>query len=389
MTRNPDGRAPWYSANSSSAPHDRAAEQARRDRKAERYELRSGLWRATGLERCRDCGRVAVTPGGSVGVRVVKGGGSGFSGLATCGSVWACPVCAAKIAARRGDELARVLSWAVGEGHTVAMLTLTARHHERQALSVLWDGVQAAWGAVTSGRAWQATRDGFGVLGWARAVEVTHGANGWHPHLHVVLVLEGRVERERVEALGAALWPRWERALERRGLSALRAPGLDIRASVGEVRDALAAYLVKALAMEATAGHGKRGREGGRAPFQLLADLVRDGEARDHALWREWETTSRGRRQLTWSRDLRALAGMADEQTDEQIAGEDVEGEDVLVLDAVTWRAVRDEQGALLVAADRWGVAGARAWLRGRGLPWVEPLPGGRGEGLRGRLRRR
>lgn len=351
----------------------RAEAARRRDAKRARYDLRGALWRVSTLDRCRDCGRVAVAPGGAVALRIGADGGAGFAGVSTCGSVWACPVCAAKIAARRGDELAQVLTWATEQGHTVAMVTLTARHHAGMRLAPLWDAVGGAWRSLLTGRAWQATRDAYGVLGWARAVEVTHGDNGWHPHIHAVLVLRGSVSEDRVARLGEALWARWERALGRRGLTALRAPGLDIRSSAAEVRAGLAAYVVKALAMEATAGHSKQGRRGGRAPFQILADLTRDGLADDAALWAEWEQSSRGRKQLTWSVGLRAMAGLAAEVSDEDVAAEDVGGDDVLILEPAAWRAVRDEQGALLTAADRWGVAGARAWLRARGVPWREP----------------
>ena len=34
---------------------------------------------------------------------------AGFGGLVTCGSVWACPVCAAKVATKRAEDLAAVL----------------------------------------------------------------------------------------------------------------------------------------------------------------------------------------------------------------------------------------------------------------------------------------
>lgn len=375
---------PWYYANNSSAaggaPADdvqREQERARRGRKVERYERRSLLWEVSGLERVRKCGRVAVDAGGSVGLRIA-GGRAGYSGLATCGSVWACPVCASKIARQRSDDLGHVLSWAVGEGQTVAMLTLTGRHHKGQPLRALWDTIVKAWASVTSGRPWQRIRDAWGLLGFVRVIEVTHGAeHGWHPHLHVVLVLEGEQTRECVEKLGEAIWPRWLRALERRGLTALRAPGLDIRTSADDVAEGIAAYFVKSLAAEATHGHAKHGRGGGRTPFQILADFGATGDADDLALWREWEEVSKGRRQLTWSQGLRELAGLAAEQSDEEIAEMDLGTDDVLVMDAQTWRAVAPVQVHLLIAAERFGLPGARGWLRTRGLPWKEHAGGG------------
>lgn len=45
----------------------------------------------------------------------------------TCGSVWACPVCAATVAARRAEERARVLGAVHESGGSPFMLTLTIR----------------------------------------------------------------------------------------------------------------------------------------------------------------------------------------------------------------------------------------------------------------------
>lgn len=399
--------AAWYYANSSSKKDEsREAEQVarRRDRKRQRYDLRTHVWSVSSIERCRKCGRVSVKGDGAVGLRT-SGDSAGFSGLSTCGSVWVCPVCAAKVARRRGEELGQVLAWSVDQGHTAFMLTLTARHHAGMRLTDTWTGVQNAWQRITSGRAWAGEsdrecaarrerwetgprgmiagkpwvpqkigiRDQWGLLGWARAIEVTHGhAAGWHPHLHIVGVLEGEQTRDCVERLGDALWPLWESALEREGLSALRGPGLDIRTSSDDVAEGLAKYLVKSLAMEAVHGHAKDGRGGSRSPFQILADVTATGDADDLDLWHEYEQASHGRRQLTWSQGLRELAGLGEEQTDEEIAAEEVEGDDVLVFTRDTWAVIAPQQVDLLIATERFGLPGARAWLRQRDLDWIE-----------------
>ncbi|OLM28013.1 hypothetical protein Ae717Ps2_6863c [Pseudonocardia sp. Ae717_Ps2] len=43
-------------------------------------------------------------------------GTAGFGGLATCGSVWACPVCSAKISARRSKDLEQLINWNADRG---------------------------------------------------------------------------------------------------------------------------------------------------------------------------------------------------------------------------------------------------------------------------------
>lgn len=162
-----------------------------------------------------------------------------------------------------------------------------------QTSSALQTGVERGAGRI---------RDEWGITGWARAFEATHGREaGWHPHFHIVLVLDGKQDRAAFEAVGEQLWPLWERALHKRGLSALRGPGLDIRTNADEVAEGLSRYLTKQMAMEATHGHAKQGRAGGRTPFQILNDVVTTGDADDLDLWHEWEQASHGRRQLTWS----------------------------------------------------------------------------------------
>lgn len=353
--------------------------EAARDRSEERKDGRFGQrtdgWEKSMLERVAKCGRVSITPGGGVGLRLSgtaeygdMGASAGFAGLATCGSVWSCPVCAAKIAARRSMDLESVLDWAVEQGHTVGMLTLTARHHRGQSLRQVWDGVQGAWGSVTSGKSWQSIAQDWGIVGWARAVEVTHGDAGWHPHLHVVIVLEGEQPPACMEKLGEAIWPRWLRGLERRGFTALRGPGLDIRCSTDETATGIAAYFTKQLAMEVTGGHGKAGR-GNRTPFQILADLNAGYLGDDLDLWHEWQEASQRRRQLTWSQALRKLAGLQQELTDDEVVEESPDdSEDILFMDAATWQVVLWNQVKLLLAAENGGWIAAQRWLTDQGL---------------------
>lgn len=344
-------------------------------RKSGRYGVRSQLWGVTTLKRVRNCGRVPVDPNGSVALRVGPGN-SGFAGLVTCGSVWACPVCSWKIAGRRAEELTQVFDGVLAAGNTLGMLTLTARHHRGQKLDGLWKAMNRAWSRVTSGGGWVRLRDQYG-LEWVRVTEVRHGRNGWHPHQHIGMSLAGHVTDDQAKDLEGRLWALWSRALRREGLTADREHGIDVRVrhtSAGALE--LAQYMVKSLAAELTAGDEKTGREpGSRAPFEVLADLVATGDADDLDLWREWERVSHGKRQMTWSRGFRQKYVAEEELTDEELAAADEGGDDVLLMDRPTWATVAPVQGELLVAADRFGAVGARAWLRRRGLSWVEVCP--------------
>ena len=111
--------------------------------------------------------------------------------------------------------------------------------------------------------------------------------------------------------------------------------------------------------------------------MQLLADAVETYEKSALARWWEWEQASEGRRQLTWStgaRDLRKLAGLGAEDTDEDIVAEDLDSEIRLGLSADAWECVERAQlgPELLAVAENGGLDAARNWLSVRGLVWSE-----------------
>lgn len=346
----------------------------------------------------RKCGRVTILPQDHPhhGYVQVRAGSAetpaGFGGLATCGSVWACPVCAAKIAAKRVADMEALAAWALGEGQALAMITLTVRHHAGHGLAEVWDAVRAGWHAITSGRAWISDQATFGVGGWVRAVEVTHGEHGWHVHVHALVVLASDPSGAAPYMLGLRLWKRWERGITRKGFTALRDQGgLDVRVydpaigraefdprypgkGVGDGSDAR-----RRLALEVANGQSKKGAGENRHPFEILAALEAEPTASDVALWREWETGSKGRRQLTWSKGLRDRAGLDAEITDEEAAAEEVaDGEIIALIPQHAWWRMASVAWALLDAIDSGGSRAGREWLAAHGVPYQRDERGGR-----------
>jgi hypothetical protein len=349
----------------------------RRANRRRRGHLRHQLRGLTSLPRLRDCGAKIVTGFGGPILRI-SGEPServaGYAGLVTCGSTWACPVCAAKISARRADELSQVMRTVLTAGGSASLITLTMRHHSGHRLKDLWQGLSSAWRGVISGKQWTQDQELGGLLGWVRVVEATHGRNGWHLHVHALVCWERSVSLELVQDIGHRMWQRWTRVLERRGLTSWKhRGGVDVRmATLGT--DNLAHYFTK-LAREVTSPHTKESR-GGRSPFKILTDGLRTGNALDLDLWGEWEEASFGRRQLTWSmgdHDLRKLADLGEEQTDEEVAEEELQGEDTIALPRPTWEALL--QAALttdlLDAAEIAGIEGACSFLTVRDLEWI------------------
>jgi hypothetical protein len=65
-------------------------------------------------------------------------------------------LCAAKIAAKRAEELATVIKKMLESGGSASLVTLTMRHHSGHKLAQLWKALSYAWERVTSGKHWMA-----------------------------------------------------------------------------------------------------------------------------------------------------------------------------------------------------------------------------------------
>ena len=371
-------------------------DHARKLRRVDRLRARRALRSLSQLPRVRSCGLYSRLPDGEVTAQVTvtpDGPRAGFGGLIVCGSVWACPWCSAKIMAGRSEELEEAIRAWTERGGSWALVTLTVRHHAGQSLEQVWNAVADAWRAVTGHRSWREYRRRYGIAGYVRVVEVTHGANGWHVHLHVLVAIVG--DPSVVYGLGEVMYERWALALAARGFSAVR-DAQDFRPVV-TVDAALGDYLAKAVyrsaAIEVTGAGLKQARRGNRTPFQILAGFLATGDAEDLALWHEWERVSRGRRQWTWSRGFRVALGLGEIATDEELADAALGGDEVFRLPAESWTVLRDDPDRLavlldVIEADPTGVL-ARWQLDVWGIAWKPGRsvdPGARGAGAPGRL---
>ena len=385
-------------------PPDPPGQSLASARRADRLDARHVLWRESSLPRLRACGR-KIAPGNTAGVAVrVHGTGdgacAGFGGLEACGSPWSCPWCSAKIAAHRAAEIETVARTWQERGGWLAFVTLTMRHNAGQTLTDLWDAQAYAWNAAASGRGWQDDQRAHGtftervVQSGARAgevvresripvvrfVEVTHGANGWHVHVHALLLLSpaagaGEQDRRRHQLhvardLGRSMFARWKSALLRKGLDApLREHGgLDAHPVYGDAAT-FSEYLTKhqysgprAVSLEMARGDLKSAKGGNRTPFAILRSVYETGDAADLALWHLWEQGSRGRRQIAGLPAAQRFLGLDDvELTDEQIAEQEHGGETLAHITADAWYAVvvrrRGVQARILAAAEQGDVA--------------------------------
>jgi len=193
----------------------------------------------------------------------------GFHGLMTCSSPWVCPVCSPKLAAQRGEALARALAHFHAAGLWVAHAVLTVQHTRGEALADVFGALADAWRRMTKSREF---RPHWSGLGYARGVEVTLGPNGWHPHIHLAVVIPP--DRDPY-ALEEALWEAWSGAVLEVGWapSSRGAYSYQVARTEADIRE-VGRYVSKAgsgwgLGPEVAGGARKQAR-GGMSPFQLL-----------------------------------------------------------------------------------------------------------------------
>ena len=249
-----------------------------------------------------------------------KYGTASYAGLQTCGSVWACPVCSAKIAERRRVELLDAMDLHKAQGGTVSLLTLTTPHQRGDVLVEL---------LAQQGKALQSfLRD----------------RKDWTVRLYL----------------------RWLVYCEKAGLGT---PSFAHGIKLDDGTKA-AHYVAKGmwgLEDEMTKGHTKKGKAGGESPFDLLRAVMADRNDRQAAaLFREFAEAFKGKLQLSWSNGLKARF-MVDEKTDEELSEEK---EDLAVLLGLLsvdqWRDVLKVKGrgVLLDIAAKGGWANVQSYLR-------------------------
>ncbi len=306
----------------------------------------------------------AARKGGAAEV-VKTSRGATFRGLQVCGSIWHCPVCAARISNERRRDIKAGQDAAAALGYKALLMTLTARHSSKTALPWQLKAITKAYEAMWRGAPAERIKARAGILGMIRSLEATHSKrNGWHPHIHVIIFVPADCD---VTALGDALRDRWEHCAARHGLT-MNEHGFDLIDDTARVADYVSKYGHEPKwqsADELARWHTKVGRGRGQwehfTPWQL-AEFSMAGDAQAGELFAEYALTFHGRRQIVWSDGLRAALGLQVEKTDEEAAEQEMEEAAELLrvqLLPDQWSAVRrwhdidQETGEVLATKDR------------------------------------
>lgn len=283
------------------------------------------------------CHRGVANPSDSVSIyRNTSGESSRMHGVTTCKSVWACPVCSAKICAVRQAELSGAMTNAISQGYHVFLMTLTFPHEYHQALAETLPKFTKAKAYFKNSKTYKRILGKGTRKGSVTSLEVTIGQHGWHPHQHDLVFATPEAFGNVVDRDNGSLSSReidelkhaWYVALLKSGLcephqmSDVLTHGLDVRGG-----QYAAEYIAKfgkdqkwGMSREVTMHASKVGTDNkGAHPFQLLA-WAANGDEVAGAQFREYVDAFEGKRMLSWSRGLKKELTGTDETSDEEAA---------------------------------------------------------------------
>lgn len=336
---------------------------------------KDGYRRIGALDSVMTCGTIPILQN-LVGLGVNQGKGSlQVSGFYSCASRW-CPDCWGKVSQKRSEDVSAVAEWAVSQGLRLVLMTLTASHQQEsvlqacdgdefralqaQSVADLFNCLGRAWRSMNSGQAGKFI--GSTRVGYARSFELTVDSlfsqhrSGVHGHYHCLLILPFDAD---VDSLRELYFSQWSKACAKNDLRSSRKgfdfKVLDVKSDPDSIRKA-ASYLTKGeslkadkVGMEMTRSDSKSGHFARRvSPEGFLREVgsLSDEdfgkvERRAFAQWRDIEEGCKGRRWLTWSRDIRKMAGLGVEKTDEELAAEEFPVQDDVYL-VVHYPTVKD-----------------------------------------------
>lgn len=286
------------------------------------------------------CGKRRIDKEMPVGVQFdASKGMARYSNLQYCGSVWVCPDCSYKISQERKKELAEAMKGCRDKGLHVAMLTLTVPHYLGDDLKTLLKKMSKAKHSLWTNRnSREYLADQFPMVGHITATEVKYSDNnGFHPHFHILCILDKQYAAEDLQIIESELYELWAEKCVKSGLGKPnRRNGLDLKMGSNN-EDVLADYISKwGMAEEMTQAHLKVGKKNMQSLTMWevleLAQMEVSSKDKYSYIFKTYADAFKGRRQLFWSKGLKELLKV-EVKDDEEIANQ--EDEKVEVFDAM------------------------------------------------------
>ena len=134
-----------------------------------------------------------------------------IGGVATCSSVWACPICSQKITTKRANILKSMTDQHSARGGYLYLVTLTVPHGQENSqkthnLKDFLHDLTDSYRKLTSSRKYKEYKS-KNLLGVVRSFEITYGDfHGWHPHFHLLLFSHNWLSYSEINTLYLDLW---------------------------------------------------------------------------------------------------------------------------------------------------------------------------------------
>ena len=337
-------------------------------RRISRYMLQNLISEILPGERVANCLRLVV-PGRS-GVKILYSDQvhrAHYGGLTVCGSVWSCPICAAKITERRRLEVRPALErWEGG----LIMAAYTLQHDRSNSLDQVKNALYSNYRTLMSGWAWQELKERWGIEGVISSSEVTWGAvYGWHPHKHALLFTKSKLSPGEIKNAETEISERFRSLLSRSGNYGH--PQYSVQFRTGNVFEE-GDYVFKwGVDYELTKSPVKKARSGNFSPFELASWAMAEGEAEPVALFREYFRSYKGSHQLQYSVGLRKKLGLDQEKSDLELAlEEDQKAIELAELSRSVWSVIckRKLRGELIEVASSGSFEMVNEFLKGLGF---------------------
>lgn len=239
------------------------------------------------------------------------------------------------------------------------MVTHTLRHTQAMPLQATISALLEAYRKFTSGAPYQRLKTRYGLFGAIKALEITYGQNGWHPHLHVLNLLDVKPDMGKLET---DLWKRWQSQVEAQQYEAEK-----VAFNVREGDKAVSEYIAKyghmpsdtrwSVENEVSRQPLKKARAG-LSPFDMVLALGVDSISFDAKRWlvsllREYRDAMERKHQLQFSRSITAL--MKPDSDTEIVQAEGSEYDVIAVLQEQHWLKVlrAGKRGELLRLASK------------------------------------
>jgi len=311
-----------------------------------------------------------------------------LTGVATCGSVWTCPTCAAKIQERRRVEIAHGMEYfyyRTINPKQAAMITFTFSHSFGDDLADMLERQKLAFAGLRSGAVWKRFKEVFGFEGLIKSLEVTYGSNGYHPHTHELWFIDKELNRDVIEDYLIAkfrakkdheyrdfllsisseevfkylLIDRWEHYCKKHDLIGdnllhFRNRSIDVKFNARN-----SDYLAKqddsshwGVDREMAKSSSKLGKSKGLHPFCFLTKFDETGNTKWSKLWLEYSKCFAGKSQIFWSQRLKDKVGI-DDLKDEEIAARNEDDVYTVYNIGADWRRVRHDVPLILDTCEK------------------------------------